>query len=153
MFFIICNKVLILVIVPTFLCVTSQCCPHKSPLMECLSNWCQAAILMLHSETFYPWKRTTNHPVRAMGTFLIIAAIIIILLQQHCLSGACGPTALWMGTQRENANQHPSFINILVTREQQEPLHFFFLLSSLDAIRNNVDLYFLSWGWGGGKEK
>lgn len=65
-------------------------------------------------------------PVRAMGTFLIIAAIIIMLVLQRSLSGLCGPTASWMGTQRENGNQHPGFINLLVAGVQQKSLftHF-----------------------------
>lgn len=54
-----------------------------------------------------------------METFLIIAAIIIMLVLQPCLSGLSGPTARWMGTQRENANQHLGFINLLVTGVQQ----------------------------------
>lgn len=62
------------------------------------------------------------HPVRAKRTFLIIAAIIIMLVSQESLSGLCGPTASWMGTQRENGNQHPGFINLVVTRVEQKSL-------------------------------
>lgn len=90
------------------------------PLVECLlvdsmlRLWCftfRLLPLRLHNK---------NHPVRAMETFIIIAAIIIILVLQRCLSGLRGPIASWMGTQRENDNQHPGFINLLVTGVQQK---------------------------------
>lgn len=71
------------------------------------------------------------HPVRVIGTFLIIATIIIMLVLQHCLFGLWGSTAR-TGTQWENANQHPAFINLLVTGTQQRVS---FLFSRVDAIR------------------
>lgn len=66
--------------------------------------------------TIYLWDK--NHQVKAMET-IIIAAILIILVMQRCLSGLRGPIASWMGTQRENNHQHPGFINLLVTGVQE----------------------------------
>lgn len=74
--------------------------PHY-PLVECLlvdstlRLWCFTLHLLP------PRLNNKIHPVRAMGTFLIIAAIIIMLVSQQCLSGLGGPVARWMGTQRE----------------------------------------------------
>lgn len=86
------------------------------PVDSTLRHWC----FTLHLLTL----RLNNkiHPVRAIGTFLIIATIIIMLVSQQCLTGLCGPIASWMGTERENANQHPGLVNLLVTRAQQKSL-------------------------------
>lgn len=78
------------------------------------------------------------HPVRVIGTFLIIATIIIMLVLQHCLFGLWGSTAR-TGTQWENANQHPAFINLLVIGTQQRVS---FLFSRVDAIRRSTHPYF-----------
>lgn len=90
------------------------------PLVECLLVDSTLRCFTLH---LLPLRLNNKiHPARAIGTFLIIAAIIIMLVRQQCLSGLCGPTASWMGTQRENANQHPGFINLLVTGVHQKSL-------------------------------
>lgn len=85
-----------------------------------------------------------THPVTAMERLIIIAAIIIILALQRCLSGLCAPTASWMGTERKNANQQPSFINLLVTGVGQKSL--FTLLSRVDVIRSSIYPYLLPRG-------
>lgn len=70
-----------------FLWLTDQ------PTKASVSQW------MLHFAPFTSETKQQDPSSESNGnTFLIIAAIIIMLVLQQCLSVRCGPTASWMGT-------------------------------------------------------